>query len=432
MYSPGELTHHRVSHLSAVVSTWPTTYTRGNDVRHHFSSAARRFDIDKRLSTVPVRVAIIQRQIPHYRVEFFSEVHTQAVCSGLEVTVYSAEAPDQHVRGDFRSVVLSTRCMAVGNSGFCWMKGLSKALRGSDVIVAPQELQCLNVPYMWAMRRTVCRSWIWWGHGYNHQRGSGSGLRAGMLEAVRRFMTRRGDGLITYTESGAKYWQQRGMEPERVLSYRNTIDVEGLRRAVEHVTKERLEDLRRKLGIEGRRVLLFAGRLYREKKVDFLLRSVAVLRGMNENVGLLILGDGPEREGLERLRARLNLDHVHFLGERIEPSETGLYFQIADLLAIPGLVGLAIVHGFAFGLPLATTAHEYHSPEIEYLSDQNGLMTPHDETEYARGIATALASPAVLCAMRQAAQARGDELLLADSVRRFVEGIRRFALNPSD
>ncbi len=96
-------------------------------------------------------------------------------------------------------------------------------------------------------------------------------------------------------------------------------------------------------------------------------------------------------------------------------------------MVIPGLVGLAIVHGFAYGLPLITTKHDFHSPEIEYLSDENGVITSHDIFHYAEAMASIFSSPQQLETMKQAATTQADELQLPHSVHRFVDGITMFS-----
>lgn len=58
---------------------------------------------------------------------------------------------------------------------------------------------------------------------------------------------------------------------------------------------------------------------------------------------------------------------------------SALLLENADVHVIAGEVGLAIVHGFAFGLPMITCRPTpdgpYHGPEIEYLKDgYNGFF----------------------------------------------------------
>lgn len=72
------------------------------------------------------------------------------------------------------------------------------------------------------------------------------------------------------------------------------------------------EELRRGLGLEDATLALaFAGRLTEAKALDVALAALAEV----EDVSLLVVGDGPDRAGLEALAARLGLaGRVRFLG----------------------------------------------------------------------------------------------------------------------
>ena len=372
-------------------------------------------------------VSVIQREIPHYRIRFFEELCVQGRLQDLDIHVYCGMPPTQGSTPDFSYHVLPVRYFGRMKSSSYWLQGLEQAIAGSDIVVAPQELQCLTVPYLWMRRNQICQTWIWWGHGYNFQAAARPSVVTTMKERMKEFVTRRGDGLLTYTERGADYWRARGVPDGWARPYYNTIDVEELRRAQAGISEAQQRDLRRKLMLEGKRVLLFSGRLYADKKVDFLLRAYAHLKSCFPNVGLLILGDGEERDRLHQLAKALELQDVHFLGEVVNPKDTAGYFSLADLMVIPGLVGLAIVHGFAFGLPLITTDFPGHSPELEYLTEKNGIMTAMETREYAKTLDMLFASPERLEAMKHSAMAKGDELKLQDSVRRFVNGITTFS-----
>lgn len=373
------------------------------------------------------KVAILQREIPHYRIRFFEEVSAKAFAMGLDVTVYSSGEEFSEYALKFAQRSLPIHQYTGSKKGPFWMKGLTAALKETDIIVAPQELQCVNVPYLWAIRHRLCTSWIWWGHGYNFQAPVHPSWSTAIKEGLKQFMTRRADGLITYTENGAIYSKKQGMPEDRVIPYYNTIDVEELRKVEAEVTDEQLKELRHSLQLERKRVLLFSGRLYAEKKVDFLLRAFAILKQSYPSVALLIIGDGEERRKLEHLTAELALQDVHFLGELIDPRATAAYFTMADLMVIPGLVGLAIVHGFAFGLPMITTQHDFHSPEIEYLTNENGVISNHNESDFGQSIASILEDKFRLENMRKAATSKADELLLSAAANSFVRAILSFS-----
>ena len=372
-------------------------------------------------------VAIIQREIPHYRIRFFEELYAQGRSEGYEILVCATSHPIQSGNAlAFPYRILPVRLFGNSKSSAYWMQGLEATISGTDVVVAPQELQCLTVPYLWAKRKRVCKTWLWWGHGYNHQASVHSSVVTSAKEAVKRFMTRRANGLITYTAGGAEYWRQQGMPEDRVIPYYNTIDVEGLRKIRAEITEEQLACLRQTLAVEGKRVLLFSGRLYAEKKVDFLLRAFAILKQTCPRVALLIIGDGEERAELEKLAKYLELNDVHFLGERVDPSETAAYFLLADLMVIPSLVGLAIVHGFAFGLPIVTTNVAGHGPEVEYLSEDNGVISSDNVECYAGAIGSILSSSSRFVSMQDAAAETGNRFSLARAAQRFMNAITNF------
>ena len=216
------------------------------------------------------------------------------------------------------------------------------------------------------------------------------------------------------------------MPKEKVVSFFNTLDVEGLWQAGGRVTDNELAQARERLNLKHKQVLLFSGRLYPEKHVDFLLRAFVHIQSKQPETALLILGDGQERCGLERLCETLRLHHVHFLGEITDPAESSIYFRLAQLLVIPGLVGLAIVHGLAFNVPLVTTERDFHSPEIEYLSNENGCMTVHDPQVYADEIVRLLSSASQLSVMQQHCAQTARHLTMTASASRFMQALHQF------
>lgn len=373
------------------------------------------------------KVSVIQREIPHYRIRFFEELYAQGRLQNLDIQVICAVPPTQRISSGFTFRVLPVRYFEKSKSSSYWLYGLAEAIAGSDIVVAPQELQCLTVPYLWARRRHICKTWIWWGHGYNFQATVRPSVVTCVKERLKGFMTRRADGLITYTERGADYWRKQGFPNDRVFPYFNTIDIEELRRSASEISDAQRVELRRKLKLEGKHVLLFSGRLYAEKNVDFLLRSFALLKQSFPDVALLIIGDGEERDRLQQITKRLELKNVHFLGEIVNPKDACVYFSLADMMVLPSSIGLAIVHGFAFGLPMVTTSAPGHGPEIEYLSEANGIITKFEIREYASALGMLMSSPSRLGAMKHAALSKGNELGLRHSVHRFVAGIIRVA-----
>src|SRR5690606_23673245 len=104
----------------------------------------------------------------------------------------------------------------------------------------------------------------------------------------------------------------------------------------------------------NKRILLYMGRLGKEKSVDYLLKAFAIVAEETDDAELVLVGDGPERRSLEKLSRELGIDRrTHFVGF-IDPSMTPLAYSDATLLVFCSTSetqGLVIPESMACGLP---------------------------------------------------------------------------------
>jgi 1,2-diacylglycerol 3-alpha-glucosyltransferase len=115
-------------------------------------------------------------------------------------------------------------------------------------------------------------------------------------------------------------------------------------------------DARQKLGIgEDDIVLLNIGRLGNEKNLDELVRYFAAVLPQQQKLKFLIVGDGPAREGLEKLAQSLDIqDRVIFTG-MVPPGQVQKYYQLGDVFVSASTSetqGLTYIEAAANGLPL--------------------------------------------------------------------------------
>lgn len=104
---------------------------------------------------------------------------------------------------------------------------------------------------------------------------------------------------------------------------------------------------------EGRWVV-YAGRLVPEKGVRDLVLAFGMLR--TPGIGLLVVGDGPDRRALERL-ARRKSRRVRFVGA-IPHAQVGAYVQHADVVVLPSWFeerGRLVLEAMAAGTPVVAT-----------------------------------------------------------------------------
>ncbi len=142
--------------------------------------------------------------------------------------------------------------------------------------------------------------------------------------------------------------------------------------------------IRAELGLgENTLVIGSVGRLHESKGPDVLISAFRA--AAPDRAALVLLGEGPQRAGLEKLAA--NDPRIHLLGHR---ADVHACLRDCDLFVSPSReesFGLAIIEAMSLGLPVIATAAE---GPAEYLQDQPvTLVPPGDISALAAAIAEA-------------------------------------------
>ena len=144
----------------------------------------------------------------------------------------------------------------------------------------------------------------------------------------------------------------------------------------------------------GEPVIVSVGRLSPEKEHDTLLRAVAILRERRP-VRLIVLGEGAERAGLERLRSELGLEsQVDLVGFVPNPFP---YVRAADAVALAsrweGLPNV-LIQSLALETPVVATDAPGGAREI-LMDGQLGQLVPVGKPDgLAEGLEAALSGGA--------------------------------------
>lgn len=152
--------------------------------------------------------------------------------------------------------------------------------------------------------------------------------------------------------------------------------------------------LRVRLGIApGAKVLLFVGRLGREKNIEFVIRAFAELRKMRGEVDFVLVGEGPIRDQLKSLVTRLALKEATIFTGPITHAEIAPYYQAADLFVFSSLTdtqGIVVLEAIASGLPVVALRDEAFTSMVK--NGRNGFLLRPDasHTLFARRSAALL------------------------------------------
>jgi glycosyltransferase involved in cell wall biosynthesis len=231
------------------------------------------------------------------------------------------------------------------------------------------------------------------------------GLRIELLKALRSWWTRRADRVIVpsrYLARGVAGW---GVPAEKIVVIYNAVEpVDGveplpvlLRTPVKAVT---------------------VGRLVPWKQVNGLLEALTEV----PELGLVVVGDGPERPRLERRARELGVsDRVYFAGQRSKKEALGL-MAACDLFVLNSAYeGLphVVLEAMALGLPVVATAAG-GTPEV-VRDGETGVLVPGRYGTLGASLSALARDPALRRRLGRAARQWIGERLSAENMIRLTE-----------
>lgn len=181
-----------------------------------------------------------------------------------------------------------------------------------------------NVPVVYEMRAS------WEDAAVDHGTTTEGSVRYKVSRALETFALERADAVTTICEGLRQDIVERGIDASRVTVIPNAVDLDTF-------TFGAAPDpaLARKLGLEGKVVIGFAGSFYGYEGLDLLLEAAARLVAAWPELRVLLVGGGPQEQALRAQAVHLGLaDRVIFAG-RVPHSEVQRYYELIDVLAYP-------------------------------------------------------------------------------------------------
>ncbi len=203
---------------------------------------------------------------------------------------------------------------------------------------------------------------------------------------------------------------ERGFDPGKMSVFRRGVD--GRHFAPRPGARLRLAE---RYGIGEGPILLYAGRLSQDKKLDFLLNVYRQVVERRPDIHLIIAGDGPSAEDLQK-KAR-GLRRIVFTGPLPNEELPDLYSG-ADLFVFPSTTdtyGMAVIEAQACGLPAVVS--DAGGPQELVRPGRTGFVVPSGsvldwQSEIEHALSLAEEKPDVFAAMRE--EARRSALLASD------------------
>ncbi len=146
-------------------------------------------------------------------------------------------------------------------------------------------------------------------------------------------------------------------------------------------------EVRRRYGLEGKKVILHLGRIAWEKNIDLVVRGFALLSAHEPEARLLLVGEGPAKEHVRGLVKELGIEErVIFTGFVPDP-ELPQFYAACDVLTLASKFetqGLVILEAMAVGKPVSGIRYRAVAELVR--EGENGEL--FEETPYSWSQAT--------------------------------------------
>jgi glycosyltransferase involved in cell wall biosynthesis len=200
-------------------------------------------------------------------------------------------------------------------------------------------------------------------------------VRASLQWPFSRFVCFQSTYLSVNSFRVMNFWVSAGIPSKKIrINYKLTSVLE-----LNKDTSIKAIRIKEKLGYK--KTVLFVGRLIEIKGVENLIRAFAGF-SVSDNVGLLIVGDGPERNRLKKICIDLNLTNVNFILPPDERAELYPYFLLCDILVLPSITlkcheewGLVVNEAMSIGKPVIVSGSVGCAYEL-VKNGVNGYIVP--------------------------------------------------------
>ncbi|HBQ85913.1 MAG TPA: glycosyltransferase family 4 protein [Syntrophomonas sp.] len=172
------------------------------------------------------------------------------------------------------------------------------------------------------------------------------------------------------------------------------------------------------------KVLLFVGRLTKEKNLEFLIQAFAQVKAKNSACTLVLTAQGPLEAQLKKLvqEMGLSLEHdVVFTGALPFDDLINVYYS-ADLFVFSSVTetqGLVLIEAMAAGLPVVAVRANGVNDMVDNKID--GILTGYDQDEFAGAICQVLADDAMYQSLKLNARRKAESLSSANMAQKLED-----------
>jgi len=331
-----------------------------------------------------IKVLFVTNIISPYRIPLFNKLHE---VEALKLKVVALAEKEENREWQLaRNQIRFNYQILPGWHAFLWGKelpihlnwGLLRALLRHDPdVVITSGYDALAYWEAFLYSKVFKKKFILW----NGTTLLSTRTTGGFIGQVKRFIIRGADRYVTYGTKAAEYLESLGAPSDRIHIGVNTVDMQWFRDRSQEIRAEAKYELRR--SHYPRVLLLFVGQLIPRKGLRQLLYALSKLN--DPDIGLMVVGSGPEERSLRGLCEELGVQNVYWEGFH-QQNELPYYYSLSDVLVLPSteeVWGLVVNEALASGLYVLCSNRAGSAYDLIREGFNGRTFEPHDVDQLA-------------------------------------------------
>lgn len=329
------------------------------------------------------KTLIIYHYYPHYRLPILKALSNQKN-TAIVYTFLSGSTADipiklidkRDIPNDFKWIIVKN--LWLGKKILWQQNVISKSFSNEyDCLIFLGNPFFLSTWFGAIIAKLTGKRVLFWTHGFIR----GNNLK----DKIKKVFFHIADGLLLYGDKARQNLIREGFHESRLHVIYNSLDYEEQLSLRKKIMIEELNEKRQELfKYYNQPILLFIGRLTKQKKLSDLVLACKELHKQDVKVNLLFIGDGEDKNNLIKLVNENSLaDYVLFYGASHDEAELAPLISLADICVSPGEVGLTAMHSLVYGTPVITHNNYFKQmPEYEAIKEgKTGLLYEYGSNE---------------------------------------------------
>lgn len=303
------------------------------------------------------KVAIVYHYLAHYRLPVFKELLKS---EDIEFHFISAADSDNSIKTIDPNIIDDKSINFIWHfvkniwfkgQLFLWQKGLFSTLRRQnyDAVIFLGSVYFLSTWFCSFYLKLKKTPILYWTHGVTSD-------SKGLKWKIRKRFYGLADKVLLYGNNAKEVMINNGFDPKRLTVIFNSLDYEQQIKFRRLIFDSTTSD-GNLFSFENNQLplLLFVGRLTKQKKLDMIVHASQVLKTKGLPVNTIIIGKGPIQEELSTLINENGLkNNFLFYGPCYEEEKLARLLAKADICVSPGEVGLTAITSLGYGTPVIT------------------------------------------------------------------------------